>query len=266
MLKARFIPVILGLVLFGGAALAQTEVDTTAASVDHQIKVHLPTVVALSITKDGSTSDLSFTVTASQYYSNIGAPIAPDATGFNHLRPSRTTRPVAELSVGVVDSAGTAASAAVLDAVTLDGGNISAYSGLGRRRSAPDDPLTQRLRAHPHGKRDPRGLDLHRHLHPHRQLSIMTSRRLLLAGALTLALLAPMSAASAADIGLSPARLHLRSPPGGTASAEATVFSTQPPPCRCRSRTADWVQDGDGKLSFVPAGSTPYSASPWLVR
>ena len=128
MLKARFIPVILGLVLFGGAALAQTEVDTTAASVDHQIKVHLPTVVALSITKDGSTSDLSFTVTASQYYSNIGAPIAPDATGFNHLTAFTNDASGAELSVGVVDSAGTAASAAVLDAVTLDGGNISAYT------------------------------------------------------------------------------------------------------------------------------------------
>ena len=93
----------------------------------------------------------------------------------------------------------------------------------------------------------------------------MTSRRLLLAGALTLALLAPMSAAFAADIGLSPARLNLLVPPGGTASAEVTVFSTAAAAVPLSISTADWVQDGEGKLSFVPAGSTPYSASPWLV-
>lgn len=87
----------------------------------------------------------------------------------------------------------------------------------------------------------------------------------LVASALALLMLVPMSAAIAADIGLSPARMTLTVAPGGSASAESTVFSTSANPVPLTVSLGDWSEGSDGKLRFLPAGSSAYSATPWVT-
>jgi hypothetical protein len=83
--------------------------------------------------------------------------------------------------------------------------------------------------------------------------------------ALLLAILSLMSAATAADIGLSPPRLDLTVPRGATTTETATVFSTADQPMDLAVTTSDWVQSDTGDLSFVSAGGDPYGASHWIT-
>lgn len=89
--------------------------------------------------------------------------------------------------------------------------------------------------------------------------------RVLQLGAFLLAILGPMSAANAADIGLSPARLSLQVAPGGTVTGETTVFSTSSKPVTLMVSMGDWTQASDGKLTFLPPGTADYSATPWAT-
>lgn len=89
--------------------------------------------------------------------------------------------------------------------------------------------------------------------------------RALFQGAILFALLTAMSAASAADIGLSPARLSLTAAPGGTVRGETTVFSTSTKPVTLTVSTGDWTQDSSGKLTFLPPGKADFSATPWAT-
>jgi len=93
----------------------------------------------------------------------------------------------------------------------------------------------------------------------------MRTLRALLLSAATLLTISTMSAALAADIGLSPARISLSVPPGGTTSAEVTLFSNSSSSVPLTVSVGDWVQASDGKLSFLPEGAAPHSASNWLV-
>lgn len=93
----------------------------------------------------------------------------------------------------------------------------------------------------------------------------MRSPRALSLSVATLLVLSTMSAALAADIGLSPARLALTVPPGGTTSAEVTVFSSSSASVPLTVSVGDWVQGSDGKVSFLPAGTAPHSATSWVV-
>jgi len=89
--------------------------------------------------------------------------------------------------------------------------------------------------------------------------------RALRTSASILTLLIAMSAAYAADIGLSPARLSLTAPPGGTVSGQTTVFSTSAHPVGLTVSMGDWTQAADGKLTFLPAGAADHSATPWAT-
>lgn len=82
-------------------------------------------------------------------------------------------------------------------------------------------------------------------------------------GTVLIVIMALVSAAQAADIGLSPPRAAVVVPRGATVSETATVFSTGA--AQDLSVTADdWVQNDTGGLSFLPAGGDPYSATNWL--
>jgi len=89
--------------------------------------------------------------------------------------------------------------------------------------------------------------------------------RALVTSGLLLTALTTMSAALAADIGLSPARLSLTAAPGATVSAEASVFSTSANPIAVTITMGDWTQSSDGKLTFLPVGSADHSATPWAT-
>lgn len=79
-----------------------------------------------------------------------------------------------------------------------------------------------------------------------------------------IAIMALVSAAQAADIGLSPPRIAVVVPRGATLAETATVFSTGAAQDLGVS-ARDWVQDDNGGLTFLPAGGDPYSATNWLT-
>lgn len=88
----------------------------------------------------------------------------------------------------------------------------------------------------------------------------MRSRQVLI-----LLLVSLMSAANAADIGLSPPRLSLTVPRGGSVTATATVFSNASQQENLSVSKSDWVQEQSGRLTFLPIGEDPYSASSWIT-
>ncbi len=71
--------------------------------------------------------------------------------------------------------------------------------------------------------------------------------------------------AHAADIGLTPPRLNLTVPAGGTAVATVTVLTTAGTEQQITSERSDWTLDPAGDLTYLPAGTVPYSAADWLA-
>jgi hypothetical protein len=71
--------------------------------------------------------------------------------------------------------------------------------------------------------------------------------------------------AHAADIGLTPPRLHLTVPAGGTAVTTVTVLTTAAIEQQISSEASDWTLDPSGELTYLPAGTMPHSAAPWLT-
>jgi len=126
MLKARFIlPAIISLLLVGGAAMAQTvdggftapsTSNVYAASVNHQLVVHLPYVVALNIVGDGSSTDLTFNPSASDFYNNAqgSLTIKPVASGFSKLQAFTNDPANAALTVGATAATGNPSSSATV--------------------------------------------------------------------------------------------------------------------------------------------------------
>jgi P pilus assembly chaperone PapD len=54
--------------------------------------------------------------------------------------------------------------------------------------------------------------------------------------------------------------------PGGSTQGEINVYNEQDEPISVEVEFADWqfMQDGSGKVAFLPRGSTPYSSADWL--
>lgn len=69
----------------------------------------------------------------------------------------------------------------------------------------------------------------------------------------------------AADIGLTPPRLDLWGAAATEVEATATVFTTAATYVPISIDRADWFLNLAGSISYVPAGSSPYSAATWLV-
>lgn len=80
----------------------------------------------------------------------------------------------------------------------------------------------------------------------------------------TLLTLIAMSAAMAADIGVSPARLSVTLPRGGSATEVVTLTTTAPTNVPLDVSKADWTLSPAGAISFLPAGGTLYSATSWI--
>jgi len=129
MKKALFTVLILTVAALTAGAFAQS-ISETSATASHLIKVNLPAVVALNVVGDTSGTDLSFNPTASEVYNSANSSTGiPAATGgFQDLYAFTNDASEATLSVDVTDSASTTASAAVLGALQLKGGAISAYT------------------------------------------------------------------------------------------------------------------------------------------
>lgn len=73
-----------------------------------------------------------------------------------------------------------------------------------------------------------------------------------------------MSAAYAADIGVSPPRINVTIPVGGSVTTSFDVFWTGKEAVRLNLTTADWTMAQDGQVDFLAAGRGPYSAAGWL--
>lgn len=71
--------------------------------------------------------------------------------------------------------------------------------------------------------------------------------------------------ATAADIGLTPPRLMLFAPAGGTATATFSVLTSAATEQAVEAATSDWLLDVAGDIAFLPPGSTPHSAAGWLA-
>lgn len=77
-------------------------------------------------------------------------------------------------------------------------------------------------------------------------------------------LLACLSFASAADIGLSPARLELRGAPGQTLSETITILTDALNEQQVQVEVSDFTLSPVGEVSTLPAGSLTESAAPWI--
>jgi hypothetical protein len=73
------------------------------------------------------------------------------------------------------------------------------------------------------------------------------------------------SSAWAADIGLTPPRLVLFAPAGGTATATFSVLTSASTEQAVEAATSDWFLDLAGDIAFVPSGTAPHSAAGWLT-
>lgn len=74
-----------------------------------------------------------------------------------------------------------------------------------------------------------------------------------------------MSAAHAADIGLSPPNLEIVVPRGTSVTESVSLFSTSSNATDLTVSDSDWTQSESGRLSFVGSGADPHSASAWLT-
>ncbi len=73
-----------------------------------------------------------------------------------------------------------------------------------------------------------------------------------------------ISFASAADIGLSPARLELSGEPGQTLTETVTILTDAVKEQQVQVEVSDFTLSPIGELSTLPAGSIEESAAPWI--
>lgn len=136
MLKARFIfPAIIGLVLVGGAAMAQSSdvAKGGPAQAGNQLIINLPTVVALHIIGTGGNDDITFTPSETAIYNAVSTPttIGPTSTGFQEIRAFTNSDGGAGFAISTsVNTAGTTGSdpTGVLAAVTIGGSAFAGYT------------------------------------------------------------------------------------------------------------------------------------------
>lgn len=69
----------------------------------------------------------------------------------------------------------------------------------------------------------------------------------------------------AADIGITPPRLTLNAPAGGTATATFSVLTSAATEQQVAAALSDWLLDAAGDIAFLPPGALPYSAAGWLT-
>lgn len=69
----------------------------------------------------------------------------------------------------------------------------------------------------------------------------------------------------ASDIGLTPPRLALAAPAGGTATATFTVLTSASTEQQVAAALSDWLLDAAGDIAFLPPGTLPHSAAGWLT-
>lgn len=69
----------------------------------------------------------------------------------------------------------------------------------------------------------------------------------------------------AADIGLTPPRLALFAPAGGTVTATFSVLTSAATEQAVEAAASDWFLDVAGDIAFVPPGTAPHSAAGWLT-
>lgn len=74
-----------------------------------------------------------------------------------------------------------------------------------------------------------------------------------------------MSAAGAADIGVSPPRAALTVPRGGSVTTTFTVVWTGHDTVRLSLSKSDWTLDPSGKMMTLPLGQGQHSASGWVT-
>jgi hypothetical protein len=72
------------------------------------------------------------------------------------------------------------------------------------------------------------------------------------------------SLASAADIGLSPARLELSGEPGQTLTETITILTDTVAEQQVQVEVSDFTISPEGELGTLPAGSLEESAAPWI--
>lgn len=153
MKKALLFITIAALFAVAGAAFAASQdiVSVTAkgttgtkATVDHQLVVKLPTVLAMIVQGTGGSTDVTFTIGATQYYNNIGTSIAPDATGFTGLKAFTNNPTGASIAVSAA-ATGTApsGSANVLSAVQLNGSSINGTPAISVSAGPPSVVVTR---------------------------------------------------------------------------------------------------------------------------
>ncbi|MCA1789575.1 MAG: hypothetical protein LC667_06900 [Thioalkalivibrio sp.] len=71
--------------------------------------------------------------------------------------------------------------------------------------------------------------------------------------------------ALAADIGLTPPRLNLAAPAGGSVTATFRVLTSATVGQAVEATASDWLLDAAGDIAFLPPSTAPHSAAPWLT-
>lgn len=83
--------------------------------------------------------------------------------------------------------------------------------------------------------------------------------------ALLLTILCLMSVGFAADIGLSPPRIEVAIPRGGTVTEVVSLISTGGKAQELAVSKGDWAQDESGRIAFLPPGQGDFSATSWVT-
>lgn len=81
---------------------------------------------------------------------------------------------------------------------------------------------------------------------------------------LLVVLLTMMSAAHAADIGVSPPRIEVTVPAGGSVTTTFDAIWTGTDAVRLALATNDWAMAQDGQLTYLAPGEGAYSAASWI--
>ena len=80
----------------------------------------------------------------------------------------------------------------------------------------------------------------------------------------TLLLFAYLGPAEAISISVAPIRVEHNVPAGGNLTEAISILNDDSSPVHVRVRIEDWSLTKDGAVGFVPGGSQPFSAAPWI--